>query len=348
MPDVLGIYDAPADVAAVVTRLRDRGYTDLETYAPAPFTEVDDAVLPKPSRVRLFTLIGGLTGVVTGYAMTIWMANDWKIMLGGKPFSSIPPYTIIAFELTILFGGLMTRSASSSEGSRVPDDPLTALASRPKTWRCAAGSGTSPRSRRARHHAKEVTLSRLSSKRVMSLQAGAFVLVTIGSTGCWEQWSDSWWPQMKWQKTAGLRASRLRDGNAAMLPPEGAVPVDAGDAPVANIEDPALIARESASDVAGFARQRPQAVHDLLRDVSRQGAMGMPGEHHDPSGAVCGRAAVATTRAQRWAHLHHDPLRAPPDAELRAHPVRGPLGHRQLTSGTWSRGRIAQRARDSV
>jgi hypothetical protein len=29
-------------------------------------------------------------------------------MLGGKPFSSIPPYTIIAFELTILFGGLMT------------------------------------------------------------------------------------------------------------------------------------------------------------------------------------------------------------------------------------------------
>ncbi len=108
MPDVLGIYDAPADVASVVTRLRDRGFTDLETYAPAPFAEVDDALMPKPSPVRVFTLIGGLTGVVTGYAMTIWMANNWQIMLGGKPFSSIPPYTIIAFELTILFGGLMT------------------------------------------------------------------------------------------------------------------------------------------------------------------------------------------------------------------------------------------------
>ena len=58
--------------------------------------------------MRVFTLVGGLTGVVTGYAMTLWMANDWQIMLGGKPFSSIPPYTIIAFELTILFGGLMT------------------------------------------------------------------------------------------------------------------------------------------------------------------------------------------------------------------------------------------------
>ena len=108
MPDVLAVYDAPGDVAEVVRRLRGRGYTDLETYSPAPFEEVDSAAIEKPSRVRLFTLIGGLTGVVTGYAMTIWMANDWKIMLGGKPFSSIPPYTIIAFELTILFGGLMT------------------------------------------------------------------------------------------------------------------------------------------------------------------------------------------------------------------------------------------------
>jgi hypothetical protein len=40
--------------------------------------------------------------------MTIWMANDWQIMLGGKPFSSIPPYTIIAFEMMILFAGVLT------------------------------------------------------------------------------------------------------------------------------------------------------------------------------------------------------------------------------------------------
>ena len=108
MPTLLGVYERPDQVVEVATRLRARGYTDLETYSPAPFAEVDDAVDAKPSRVRLFTLIGGLTGVVTGYAMTIWMANDWPIMLGGKPFSSIPPYTIIGFELTILFGGLLT------------------------------------------------------------------------------------------------------------------------------------------------------------------------------------------------------------------------------------------------
>ncbi len=108
MPTVIGVFESPVDVVAIVERLKGRGFDDLETYSPAPFAEVDDAMDAKPSRVRLYTLIGGLAGVVTGYALTIWMANDWQIMVGGKPFSSIPPYTIIAFELTILFGGLMT------------------------------------------------------------------------------------------------------------------------------------------------------------------------------------------------------------------------------------------------
>ena len=108
MPTLLGVFDRPDQIAAAARRLRDRGYDDLETYSPAPFPEVDDAVIEKPSRVRLFTLIGGLTGVVTGYALTLWMANNWPIMVGGKPFSSVTPYTIIAFELTILFGVLMT------------------------------------------------------------------------------------------------------------------------------------------------------------------------------------------------------------------------------------------------
>jgi hypothetical protein len=108
MPSLQGIFDAPGPVAEAARRLRNRGFSDLEIYAPAAFPELDDALDPKPSRVRLYTLIGGLTGVVTGYALTIWMSIDWPIMIGGKPFAAIPTYTIIGFELTILFGGLAT------------------------------------------------------------------------------------------------------------------------------------------------------------------------------------------------------------------------------------------------
>ena len=108
MPSLQGVFDAPGPVADAAKRLRHRGFTDLEIYAPAAFPELDDALDEKPSRVRVFTLVGGLLGVVTGYAMTIWMANDWPVMIGGKPFAAIPTYTVIGFELTILFGGLAT------------------------------------------------------------------------------------------------------------------------------------------------------------------------------------------------------------------------------------------------
>jgi hypothetical protein len=108
MPTLVGVFDGPSEVAAAVTRLKGRGFTKLEVYSPAPFEEIDDAVDPKPSVVRIFTLVGGLLGVLTGYAVTIWMSLDWPIVIGGKPYASIPPYTVIAFELTILFGGIFT------------------------------------------------------------------------------------------------------------------------------------------------------------------------------------------------------------------------------------------------
>jgi molybdopterin-containing oxidoreductase family membrane subunit len=61
--------------------------------------------------VRLVTLIGGLTGCTAGFAMTIWMSYDWPVVVGGKTIASIPPYVVIAFELTILLGALSTVAA---------------------------------------------------------------------------------------------------------------------------------------------------------------------------------------------------------------------------------------------
>ena len=108
MPMLLGVFDAPVQVRALADTLQGRGFGELEIYSPAPFPELDDALDKKPSRVRLFTLIGGLTGVTLGFAMQIWMALDWPMNIGGKPMASIPPYVIIGFELTILLGGLLT------------------------------------------------------------------------------------------------------------------------------------------------------------------------------------------------------------------------------------------------
>jgi hypothetical protein len=111
MPGILasfGHIDAAADA---IRALRARGHKNLVVYSPAPNHELEEALNHRVSPVRLFTLIGGLTGCAAGFAMTIWMSYDWPVLVGGKPIASIPPYVVIAFELTILLGALSTVAA---------------------------------------------------------------------------------------------------------------------------------------------------------------------------------------------------------------------------------------------
>lgn len=108
MASVLGVLSHPDATVGAVRALKDAGFRDVEAYSPVPSHAIEEAIDPRPSRVRAWTLIGGLTGVTAGYWMTIWMSYDWELIVGGKPFASIPPYTVIAFELTILFGGILT------------------------------------------------------------------------------------------------------------------------------------------------------------------------------------------------------------------------------------------------
>ena len=105
MATVVSVFELPSKTASAVRKLKDRGFDDLTTYSPAPFPEVEEAEDPKPSPVRVFTLVGGLSGVVLGFAMQIWMSLEWPIKIAGKAFASIPPFWIVGFELTILLGG---------------------------------------------------------------------------------------------------------------------------------------------------------------------------------------------------------------------------------------------------
>ena len=107
---VVGVFAHVDTTVKALEELKATGYHDLEVYTPAPMHEIEDVMeRDRPvSHVRLFTLIGGLTGTASGFLLTIWSAMQWGLVTGGKPIASIPPFVVIAFELTILFGGLAT------------------------------------------------------------------------------------------------------------------------------------------------------------------------------------------------------------------------------------------------
>ena len=69
---------------------------------------------------------------------------------------------------------------------------------------------------------------------------GALLLSVSFTFGCWEQWSESWFPQMKWQKAVqAFERVQHDDQVAPFMPPEGAVPID-GEAPWVAQYDPAV------------------------------------------------------------------------------------------------------------
>jgi molybdopterin-containing oxidoreductase family membrane subunit len=111
VPGVLASFDHVDAASDAIRALRARGHRNLTVYSAAPNHELEEALDHRVSPVRLITLIGGLTGCAAGFGMTIWMSHDWPTLVGGKTIGSIPPYVVIAFELTILLGALSTVAA---------------------------------------------------------------------------------------------------------------------------------------------------------------------------------------------------------------------------------------------
>jgi len=84
----------------------------------------------------------------------------------------------------------------------------------------------------------------LSSRRAaLRLSRSLFALIALSLTtmvGCWEQWSNNWFPQMKWQKAVqAYEEVTYASQKQGFAPPEGTVSIDGGEAPVSNIVDAA-------------------------------------------------------------------------------------------------------------
>jgi hypothetical protein len=105
---VLAAFHHVDDAAHAIRDLKEMGYRDFTVYTPVPNHEIMAAVGHRISPVRMWTLIGGLTGLASAIAMTIWMSIDYPVVVGGKPIPSVIPYIVIMFELTVLIGALAT------------------------------------------------------------------------------------------------------------------------------------------------------------------------------------------------------------------------------------------------
>jgi hypothetical protein len=100
-------FSSAEELLTAAQRTREAGYRDVDAYSPFPIHGMDEALKLPRSPVPLLVLIGALTGTLLGFGLEYWVSViEYPVLVGGKPFFSWPAFVPVAYETTILLGGL--------------------------------------------------------------------------------------------------------------------------------------------------------------------------------------------------------------------------------------------------
>jgi hypothetical protein len=103
--------DAEALLRAV-RAARAESYRIFDAYAPYPIHGLDEAMGIRRTRLPWVTLVAACSALAFAALFQFYAAVwDWPLNVGGKPDNSSLAFIPVAFELTVLAGGLATVAA---------------------------------------------------------------------------------------------------------------------------------------------------------------------------------------------------------------------------------------------
>lgn len=100
---VMAEFDNAQTIVDAARRVVAEGYTKVEAYTPVPIEELNLILHRKRTYLPTIALVGGLTGMATGFGLQYWAsAIEYPLNVGGRPLNSWPAFIVPAFEMTIL------------------------------------------------------------------------------------------------------------------------------------------------------------------------------------------------------------------------------------------------------
>ena len=136
---LLAEFDTPSELVDAAHKIREAGYTKTDAFSPFPLHEIDEALGIKRSILPFIVLGGGIAGFLSAIALVTFVhVIDYPIIVGGRPFFSLPSFVPPTFELTILFssfaavGGMLLLNGLPQPYHPVFNVPRFALATREK------------------------------------------------------------------------------------------------------------------------------------------------------------------------------------------------------------------------
>ena len=105
---IVGTFAFEEDFLAAARNLRSSGFDNISLLSPVPLKEAQEVMGLGKSPVRHYSLAGAIIGAISGFAMAAGTALVFILPTGGRAIITIPPFLIITYEMTILFGVLFT------------------------------------------------------------------------------------------------------------------------------------------------------------------------------------------------------------------------------------------------
>jgi hypothetical protein len=106
------IFTTEEGLLKAAKKMRQIGLKDFEAISPYPIHGMEEVCGIKRSWIPYVAFVAGVSGMSFGtWFPWFTSAVDWPIVVGGKPFWSLPAFIPITFELTILFSALASVAA---------------------------------------------------------------------------------------------------------------------------------------------------------------------------------------------------------------------------------------------
>jgi hypothetical protein len=105
---IMASFAYEEDFLAAARNLKSSGFDNISLLSPLPLEEAQEILGLGKSPVRRFSLAGALVGAASGFAMSVATALVFILPTGGRAIITLPPYLVITYEMTILFGVLFT------------------------------------------------------------------------------------------------------------------------------------------------------------------------------------------------------------------------------------------------
>jgi hypothetical protein len=104
----IGTFETPEELVEAGRKIRQMGYTKLDTMTPFPVHGIDEAIGVPYSKIGWITVCAAITGILVAQGLIYYVGViNYPLVIGGKPLFDFTFSIPVTFETAVLFSSIV-------------------------------------------------------------------------------------------------------------------------------------------------------------------------------------------------------------------------------------------------